>query len=94
MPKGNGKTIAQNKKASHDYFIEETYEAGIVLQGTEIKSIRNGRVNIKDAHARIDRKGEVQLINLHIAEYEQEIVIITTRPVQESCCFIARKLIN
>lgn len=71
MPKGNGKTIAQNKKASHDYFIEETYEAGIVLQGTEIKSIRNGRVNIKDAHARIDRKGEVQLINLHIAEYEQ-----------------------
>ncbi|MEK4305895.1 SsrA-binding protein SmpB [Oceanobacillus sp. FSL K6-0251] len=71
MPKGNGKTIAQNKKASHDYFIEETYEAGIVLQGTEIKSIRNGRVNIKDAHARIDRKGEVQLVNLHIAEYEQ-----------------------
>lgn len=71
MPKGNGKTIAQNKKAFHDYFIEETYEAGIVLQGTEIKSIRNGRVNIKDAHARIDRKGEVQLVNLHIAEYEQ-----------------------
>ncbi|WP_339179304.1 SsrA-binding protein SmpB [Oceanobacillus sp. FSL W7-1293] len=71
MPKGNGKTITQNKKASHDYFIEETYEAGIVLQGTEIKSIRNGRVNIKDAHARIDRKGEVQLVNLHIAEYEQ-----------------------
>ncbi|GIO24683.1 SsrA-binding protein SmpB [Oceanobacillus sp. J11TS1] len=71
MPKGNGKTIAQNKKASHDYFIEDTYEAGIVLQGTEIKSIRNGRVNIKDAHARIDRKGELQLINLHIAEYEQ-----------------------
>jgi len=71
MPKGNGKTIAQNKKASHDYFIEETYEAGIVLQGTEIKSVRNGRVNIKDAHARIDRKGEVQLVNLHIAEYEQ-----------------------
>ncbi|WP_152655164.1 SsrA-binding protein SmpB [Oceanobacillus sp. CFH 90083] len=71
MPKGNGKTIAQNKKASFDYLIEDTYEAGIVLQGTEIKSIRNGRVNIKDAHARIDRNGEVQLINLHIAEYEQ-----------------------
>lgn len=71
MPKGHGKTIAQNKKASHDYFIEETYEAGIVLQGTEIKSLRNGRVNLKDSHARIDRKGEVQLVNLHIAEYEQ-----------------------
>lgn len=71
MPKGHGKTIAQNKKASHDYFIEETYEAGIVLQGTEIKSLRNGRVNLKDSHARIDRNGEVQLVNLHIAEYEQ-----------------------
>ncbi|MFC2947203.1 SsrA-binding protein SmpB [Virgibacillus sediminis] len=70
MPKGQGKTIAQNKKANHDYFIEDTYEAGIVLQGTEIKSIRAGRVNIKDSHARIV-KGEVQLINLHIAEYEQ-----------------------
>ena len=44
MPKGEGKQIAQNKKAYHDYFIEETYEAGIVLQGTEIKSMRNGRV--------------------------------------------------
>ncbi|MFD1067752.1 SsrA-binding protein SmpB [Oceanobacillus locisalsi] len=71
MPRGNGKTIAQNRRASHDYFIEDTFEAGIVLQGTEIKSIRNGRVNIKDSHARIDRKGEVQLVNLHIAEYEQ-----------------------
>lgn len=70
MPKGSGKTLAQNKKASHDYFIEETYEAGIVLKGTEIKSIRAGRINIKDAHARVDR-GEVQLINLHIAPYEQ-----------------------
>lgn len=70
MPKGFGKPIAQNKKASHDYFIEDTYEAGIVLQGTEIKSLRAGRVSIKDSHARIDR-GEIKLINLHIAEYEQ-----------------------
>ncbi|GAA0446616.1 MAG: SsrA-binding protein SmpB [Bacillota bacterium] len=70
MPKGQGNTIAQNKRASHEYFIEDTFEAGIVLQGTEIKSIRAGRVNIKDSHARIDR-GEVKLINLHIAEYEQ-----------------------
>nr|WP_026681619.1 SsrA-binding protein SmpB [Priestia megaterium] len=70
MPKGQGNTIAQNKRAFHEYFIEDTFEAGIVLQGTEIKSIRAGRVNIKDSHARIDR-GEVKLINLHIAEYEQ-----------------------
>lgn len=70
MPKGNGKTIAKNRRASHDYFIEETYEAGIVLKGTEIKSIRAGRINLKDSHARIS-KGEIQLINMHIATYEQ-----------------------
>ncbi|WP_203364535.1 SsrA-binding protein SmpB [Bacillus sp. REN10] len=70
MPKGEGKVVAQNKKANHDYFIEETYEAGIVLQGTEIKSIRNGRVNLKDAFARI-QNGEVFIHNMHISPYEQ-----------------------
>ncbi|HLQ72064.1 MAG TPA: SsrA-binding protein SmpB [Bacillota bacterium] len=70
MPKERRKALAQNKKASHDYFITDTYEAGIVLKGTEIKSVRAGRINIKDAHARIIR-GEMQLINLHIAPYEQ-----------------------
>lgn len=70
MPKGSGKVIAQNKKAYHDYFIEETYEAGIVLQGTEIKSIRAGRVNLKDSYAQI-KNGEMFLIGLHISPYEQ-----------------------
>ena len=70
MAKGMGKQVAQNKKAYHDYFIEETYEAGIVLQGTEIKSIRNSRLNLKDAHARI-QNGEVYLYNMHISPYEQ-----------------------
>ncbi|MFQ3544845.1 SsrA-binding protein SmpB [Halobacillus rhizosphaerae] len=70
MPRGNGKAIVQNKKARHDYIIEETFEAGIVLQGTEIKSIRNGRVNLKDSFARINN-GEVFLHNLHISQYEQ-----------------------
>lgn len=70
MNKAHSKPLAQNKKASHDYFIEETYEAGIVLQGTEIKSIRAGRVSMKDAHIRI-LNGEAQLINMHIATYEQ-----------------------
>lgn len=63
--------LAQNRKASHDYFIEETYEAGIVLQGTEIKSIRARKVSITDAHCRISRKGEMEIINMHIATYEQ-----------------------
>jgi|SRR5690625_3800856 len=64
------KSIARNRRASFDYFIEETYEAGIVLKGTEIKSIRAGRVNLTDAHARI-MNGEVMLINMHIAPYDQ-----------------------
>ncbi len=70
MPKGTGKVIAQNKKANHDFFIEETIEAGLVLQGTEIKSIRAGRVNMKDSFARVER-GEVFLHNMHISPYEQ-----------------------
>ncbi|HEY4553133.1 MAG TPA: SsrA-binding protein SmpB [Bacillaceae bacterium] len=70
MPKGAGKTVAQNKKAYHDYFVEETYEAGIVLQGTEIKSIRAGKINLKDSFARI-QQGELFLHNCHISPYEQ-----------------------
>jgi SsrA-binding protein len=70
MPKGEGKVVAQNKKAFHDYFIEETYEAGIVLQGTEIKSIRAARVNLKDSYARI-HNGEMFLYSMHVSPYEQ-----------------------
>lgn len=64
-----GKQLAQNKKATHDYFIEDTYEAGLVLTGTEIKSIRAGRANLKDSYARVE-KGEVYLHNLHISTYD------------------------
>lgn len=70
MPKGIGKVIAQNKKAYHEYFIEETYEAGIVLQGTEIKSIRASGVNLKESYARI-QNGEVLLYSMHVSPYEQ-----------------------
>ncbi|MGM0215131.1 SsrA-binding protein SmpB [Enterococcus sp. AZ109] len=70
MPKGEGKLIAQNKKARHDYTIIDTVEAGIVLQGTEIKSIRNSRINLKDGFARV-RNGEMYLYNVHISPYEQ-----------------------
>ncbi|MBE3595740.1 MAG: SsrA-binding protein SmpB [Hydrogenibacillus sp.] len=64
------KVVAQNKKARHDYFIEETYEAGIVLTGTEVKSIRRGRVNLKDSYAHV-KNGEVFLLNMHVSPYEQ-----------------------
>lgn len=70
MPKGAGKVIAQNKKAYHEFFIEETFEAGIVLQGTEIKAIRAGRVNLKDSYAQI-KNGEIFLFGMHISPYEQ-----------------------
>ena len=64
------KIVAQNKKAYHDYFILDTYEAGIELQGTEIKSIRKGSVNLKDSFIRI-RNDEAFIDNMHIASYEQ-----------------------
>ena len=70
MTRKRNRPLAQNRRASHDYFIEETFEAGLVLQGTEIKSIREGKVSIQDAHARIINN-EAFVINMHIAPYEQ-----------------------
>ncbi len=63
-------TLAENRKARHDYNIEDTIEAGIVLQGTEIKSIRRGSANLKDSYAQV-KNGEMYLINMHIAPYEE-----------------------
>ena len=64
------KPLAQNKKARHDYEIYETFEAGIVLTGTEIKSVRQAKIQLKDGFARV-RNGEVWLSNVHIAPFEQ-----------------------
>jgi SsrA-binding protein len=70
MIKEDIKVAAQNKKARHDYFIEQVFEAGIVLSGTEVKSIRQGKVNLKDSYASIEN-GEVILHGMHISPYEQ-----------------------
>lgn len=70
MVRAEIKIIAQNKKASHDYFIEETIECGIVLSGTEVKSVRLGKVNFKDSYASVEH-GEVILNGMHISPYEQ-----------------------
>jgi SsrA-binding protein len=71
MPKEKGrKPIAQNKKARHDYHIEDTYEAGLVLTGTEVKSLREGRASLVDGFVDIDR-GEAWLHGVHIPEYLQ-----------------------
>lgn len=76
-----GKILSQNKKARHDYFIEETYEAGMVLTGTEIKSIRLGKVNLKDSYAKVEN-GEMMVYNMHISPYEQGNIynVDPTRP--------------
>ena len=70
MPKREKKLVAGNKKAWHDYFIEEVYEVGIVLTGTEIKSVRQGKVSIKESYAKIE-KGEVFIYGMNISPYEQ-----------------------
>lgn len=70
MPTEQVKLIASNKKARHDYFIEETYEAGIELFGTEVKSIRCGQVNLKDSYCFIN-KGEIFASGIHISPYEK-----------------------
>ncbi len=71
MPHQKGiKVIAQNRKAFHDYFVEEKYECGLALFGTEVKSIRQGRVNLKESWAQI-RKGEIWVEGMHVSPYEQ-----------------------
>src|SRR2546421_3436496 len=67
---GGRKVVTTNRRARHEYFIEESIEAGLVLTGTEIKSIRAGKVNLQDAYARVEN-GEAWLHNLNIARYEQ-----------------------
>lgn len=63
------KLISVNRKARHDYFIDETVEAGLVLLGAEVKSLREGQVNLRDSYARITKSGEVVLVGVHISPY-------------------------
>ena len=66
-----GKLIANNKKARHDFFIEDTYECGIELKGTEVKSIRLGHCSLNEAFVRIDKNNEVMLYGMHVSPYEK-----------------------
>lgn len=70
MKKGGKKVVASNRKARHEYFIEDTVEAGIVLKGTEVKSIRQGKLNIGESYASVDNE-EVFINSMHISPYEQ-----------------------
>ena len=80
MPKQQGiKIIAENKKAYHDYFIEERYECGIVLAGTEVKSIRAGKINLRDAYVTV-KGGEIFLIGVNISAYDQANTFVKLDP--------------
>jgi SsrA-binding protein len=73
MPKGSHKVVANNRKAYHDYFLEDPTEAGIVLTGSEIKSIRDNRVNLRDGYVLVEG-AEMWLVNVHISGYDQASV--------------------
>ncbi|KEH99210.1 SsrA-binding protein SmpB [Clostridium massiliodielmoense] len=85
-------TLAQNRKAYHDYFIEETFEAGIALVGTEVKSIRGGKANLKDSYASI-KNGEVFVCNMHVSPYEQGN-IFNRDPLRERKLLLHKSQIN
>jgi len=89
---GEKKYIVQNKKAYHDYFVEDTYEAGIQLFGTEVKSIRNGNVNLKDAYCKIE-KGEIFASGIHISPYEKGN-IFNREPLREKKLLMHKKEIR
>lgn len=89
--KGNA-AIAQNKKAYHDYFVDEEYEAGLNLCGTEVKSIRAGRVNLKDSYVSL-KTGEAILIGMHISPYEQGS-IFNHDPLRTRKLLLHRREIN
>ncbi len=92
MAKSSPGTIAQNKKAYHDYFVDEEIEAGIELVGTEVKSVRLGRVNLKDSYVSC-KTGEAILIGVHISPYEQGS-IFNHEPLRERRLLLHRKEIN
>lgn len=85
--------MADNRKARHDYDIEETYEAGIVLTGSEIKSIRAGRINLRGSYAKVDNS-EVFLYDAHIAPYEQSGVHFNHDPLRPRKLLLHRREIN
>ena len=94
MAKKTGmKLIANNKKAFHDYFIEDTYEAGIALAGTEVKSLRSGKCSIKEAFVRVEN-GEVYVYGMHITPYEKGNILTKILFVCVSFCCIATRSIR
>lgn len=92
MSKDSYKLVANNKKAYHDYFIEDTYEAGITLAGTEVKSLRMGKCSIKESFIKIE-KGEVLIYGMHISPYEKGN-LFNKDPLRVRKLLLHRKQIN
>lgn len=89
--KGGKKIIAVNRKARHDYFVEDTYEAGIALYGTEVKSVRAGQVNLKDSYCSV-KNGELYALGIHISPYEKGN-IFNRDPLREKKLLMHKKKI-
>jgi len=92
MPDAKDRDVAVNRRAYHDYFIDDKYEAGMLLTGTEVKSIRNGRANLRDGFVRIN-DGEAWLENVHISPYEQANVM-NHEPLRPRKLLLHRKEIS
>ena len=90
---GHNPTVAENRKARHDYFIEESYEAGLALTGSEIKSVRGGRLNLRGGYARVI-DGEVWLYDVHISPYEQSGVYFNHEPTRPRRLLLHRREID
>ena len=90
--KDGNTTVAQNKKAYHDYFSDDTYEAGLSLFGTEVKSIREGKINLKDSYISV-KSGEAILLGMHISPYEKGN-IFNKDPLRDRKLLLHRKEIN
>ena len=90
MPSKGVKVLAQNRKARHDYFVLETLETGLALFGTEVKSMRAGRCNLKDCYAQV-KDGELWVFGMHISPYEYTIA---TRSGPKSCWRTRRRYAN
>ena len=96
MPGNNGQpnqAVAENRKARHDYFIDESYEAGLALTGSEIKSIRAGRINLRGGYARV-LGGEVWLYDVHISPYEQSGTHFNHEPTRPRKLLLQRREIS
>ena len=85
------KIVAENRKARHDFTIHETYEAGIALTGTEVKSLRAGQSNMKDSYAQITKNAEVIVCNLHISLMTRATGLTTSRCATVNFCCIRQK---